>query len=84
MYMTTITAVLRMYMQPLCNPALPDYSYIHLFEGDNDRRVIKKDWGLEVLCEIFGIILAHSIIQGGPGFSSILQTEMIDEEHCNT
>ena len=41
---------------------------LHLFEGKNDRQIVKKDWGLEVLCEMFGMIVAHSIMQEGPGF----------------
>jgi len=59
---------------------------LRLFEGENDRRVVKKDWGLEILCEIFGMLMGHSIIQGGPGFPCLspcmfqyLATEVIDE-----
>ena len=38
-----------------------------LLEGEDDRRVLKKDWGLEFLAEIMGMLVAHSIIQEGPG-----------------
>ena len=59
---------------------------LRLFEGENDRRIVKKDWGLEILCEMFGILMAHSIMQGGPSFKCLspcvyqyLCTESIDE-----
>ncbi len=39
-----------------------------LFEGDMCRRVPRRDWSLEHNMEIAGIIIAHSIIQGGPAF----------------
>ena len=59
---------------------------LRLFEGENDRRIVKKDWGLEVICEIFGMMVAHSIMQEGPGFPCLspcmfqyLATEMSDE-----
>ena len=59
---------------------------VHLFEGKNDRRIVKKDWGLEILCEIFGMMMAHSVIQEGPSFCCLspcmfqyLSTENIDE-----
>ena len=38
-----------------------------LLEGEDERRVLKKDWGLEFLAEIFGMLVAHSITQEGPG-----------------
>ena len=38
------------------------------FEGPIDRRVPKKDWGMEHNMELTGIMIAHSITQGGPGF----------------
>ena len=34
-----------------------------LLEGEDDRRVFKKDWGMEFLVEIMGMLVAHSIIQ---------------------
>ena len=59
---------------------------LYLFEGEDDRRIVKKDWGLEVLCEIFGMIVAHSVLQEGPGFPCLcpcmfqyLSTEKSDE-----
>ena len=39
-----------------------------LFEGEDNRRVPKKDVSLEVLFEVAGMLLGHSIVQGGPGF----------------
>jgi len=36
-----------------------------LLEGDDARRVIKKDFGLEMICEIGGMVAAHSIMQKG-------------------
>ena len=38
-----------------------------LLEGEDDRRVLKKDWGMEFLVEIMGMLVAHSIMQEGPG-----------------
>ena len=38
------------------------------FEGAPDRRLPKKEWGLEHGLEMAGMIIAHSIAQGGPGF----------------
>ena len=37
------------------------------FEGPVDRR-LPKDWGNESNLEMTGIIIAHSVTQGGPGF----------------
>ena len=39
-----------------------------LFEGEPSRRVVKKDWGLEMLYEVAGLMVAHSVLQEGPGF----------------
>ena len=39
-----------------------------LFEGKDGRRVPKKDVGLEILFEVAGVLLGHSILQGGPAF----------------
>ena len=39
-----------------------------LFEGNTFRRIPKKDWNTEHLLEISGIMIAHSIVQGGPTF----------------
>lgn len=39
-----------------------------LFEGTSTRRLLKKDWGLEGLFTLAGgTMVAHSLIQGGPG-----------------
>ena len=39
-----------------------------LFEGEDLRRVPKKDLSLEVLFEVAGMLITHSIIQDGPAF----------------
>jgi hypothetical protein len=38
-----------------------------LLEGEDERRVLKKDWGMELEYESFGTLVAHSILQEGPG-----------------
>ena len=38
-----------------------------LLEGDECHRVLKKDWGMEPMYEIMGMMVAHSILLGGPG-----------------
>ena len=38
------------------------------FEGPVDRCLPKKDWGNKSNLEIAGIIIAHSVTQGGQGF----------------
>ena len=42
-----------------------------LFEGKDDRRIPKKDWGLEGAMEIAGVMVGHSIMCGGPGFDCL-------------
>ena len=42
-----------------------------LFGGDSFRRLPKKDGGMEQLFEIGGMMVAHSVIQGGPSLSCI-------------
>ena len=42
-----------------------------LFEGSSNRRVPKKDWGLDGVMEIAGIMVGHSILCGGPGFNCL-------------
>ena len=39
-----------------------------LFEGRESSRLPKKDSNLQRLFECAGVIIAHSILQGGPGF----------------
>ena len=39
-----------------------------IFEGNTFRRIPKKDWNTEHLLEISEIMIAHSIVQGGPTF----------------
>ena len=56
-----------------------------LLEGENDRRVIKKDWELEFMYEVMGVMVAHSIIQEGPGlpcFSLCLYHYFVNKD-CN-
>ena len=38
-----------------------------MFEGLENRRIPKKDSSLEQMFHTAGIIIAHSILQGGPG-----------------
>ena len=38
-----------------------------LFEGENNQRIPRKDVSLECSFEVAGILLAHSLIHGGPG-----------------
>ena len=40
----------------------------YLFEGAQNRRIPKKDNSLQQMFEVAGIIMAHSILQGGPAF----------------
>jgi len=58
-----------------------------LFEGDEKRCIPKKDWGLSSLFEIAGMIIAHSVLSGGPGFPCLLPaifhcllTGIVDDE----
>lgn len=39
-----------------------------LFDGSANNRIPKKDWNLEILFEIFGMLIAHSVLQSGPCF----------------
>ena len=38
----------------------------HLLEGEDENRVMKKDWGMESMYEVMGCLVAHSILQNGP------------------
>ena len=42
-----------------------------LFEGKDDRQIPKKDWGLDGVMEIAGVMVGHSIMCGGPGFDCL-------------
>ena len=44
-----------------------------LFEGESLKRVPKKDLSLEMLFEVTGLLIAHSIVQDGPGFPYLSQ-----------
>ena len=54
------------------------------FEGDENRRIIKKDYGLEFMCEIGGMLVAHSIMQEGPAFACLSQCmfQYISNDDC--
>ena len=45
---------------------------LELFEGREEKRVPKKDWGLDGVMEIAGIMVGHSILCGGPSFNCLL------------
>lgn len=38
-----------------------------LFEGEDNRRIPRKDFPLELQFEVAGMLVSHSIIQQGPG-----------------
>lgn len=42
-----------------------------MFEGEEKRRVPKKDANMEQNFELVGMMIGHSILQGGPGFSCL-------------
>lgn len=39
-----------------------------LFEGPSHSKLPRKDWGLESSLELAGLMVAHSLVHGGPGF----------------
>lgn len=39
-----------------------------LFEGSINNRLTKRDSNLQRMFETAGVIMAHSVLQGGPGF----------------
>ena len=43
----------------------------HLFEGDERRRIPKKNFSLELNFEVAGMVFAHSVFQEGPGMPCI-------------
>ena len=43
------------------------------FEGQEDRRVPKCHWGSAFELEMAGAMVAHSILQGRPGFHAYIQ-----------
>lgn len=45
-----------------------------LFDGEKWARVSKKDYNLEVQFEMAGMLVAHSLLQEGPGFSCMSET----------
>ena len=46
---------------------------VRVFDGE-DKKVPKKDWNMEVALEIVGMLIAHSLMQGGPGFPCLSAT----------
>lgn len=47
---------------------------MNLLEGDDDRRMLRKDWGMESTYEVMGSLVAHSILQNGPGLQCLSPT----------
>ena len=45
-----------------------------LFEGDNTSRMSKKDYPLAIPLEITGMLIAHSLLQEGPGFPCLSES----------
>ena len=41
-----------------------------LLEGEDERRVLKKDWGMELEYESFGTLVAHSTFKKGQVFNA--------------
>lgn len=41
------------------------------FEGSDDKRIPKCHWGSAAQMEMAGAVVAHSILQGGPGIPCI-------------
>lgn len=38
-----------------------------MFEGEDSHKVPKKDWSFEDVFELVGMLIAHSLLQDGPG-----------------
>ena len=38
-----------------------------LLEGDDEMRILKKDWGMCMEYKCFGMLVAQSLLQEGPG-----------------
>ena len=55
-----------------------------LFEGEEYARVPKKDYTLQVLFELAGMLVAQSVLQGGPGIPCLSEAifDYISEEEC--
>ena len=47
---------------------------LNLLEGEDDCRIIKKDWGMESLYEMMGTLVAHSLLLNGPGLKCLSPT----------
>ncbi len=44
---------------------------LNLLEGDDDCQILKKDWGMEPMYEMMGSLIAHSLLQNGPGLKCL-------------
>ncbi len=42
-----------------------------LFDGADNTRIPKKDYTLQVLFELAGMLVAHSVLKEGPGFPCV-------------
>ena len=47
---------------------------LNLLEGEDNCRMIRKDWGMESTYEMMGSLVAHSLLQNGPGLRCLSQT----------
>ena len=54
-----------------------------LFEGEDDRRVSKKDIGLELLFEVARMVVGHSILQDGPALPCLSAAVFDYLTHCD-
>ena len=43
----------------------------NLFIAHSTRRIPRRDWGLEQAFEVAGVMLAHSLLLGGPAFTCL-------------
>ena len=56
--------------------ALAEANY-RLLEGDDNKRMIKKDWSMGSVYRMLGTLVAHSILQNGPGLWCLSPVIMI-------
>ena len=45
--------------------------YDECFEGTENRKIPRFNWGLEIQLKMAGAMIAHSVLQGGPGLPCI-------------
>jgi hypothetical protein len=57
---------------------------MNLLEGEDDRRVLKKEWGSECMYEMMGGLVAHSLLQNGPALSCLSPAlyEFLTGQNC--